>query len=65
MKKLLARLASEPVAVSAAIVAVGNLLAVFHVWTPTPEQLAAINTVYTTVAALVVRSKVSPEGKGE
>lgn len=63
---------TEPVAVGAAInggvSAVLAVLAAFQVWTPTPEQVAAVlglTTALEAVVAMFVRRRVSPVAGGD
>lgn len=53
----------EPVAVSAAVVAVLNALILLNVLSLTPDQVAAINAAVVAVLALVVRNRVTPVAK--
>ena len=61
-------MSNEPViagyTVTAIVAVVVNLLVVFGVWTPSAEQIAAVTAFVVTassiVAALVVRSRVTP-----
>lgn len=58
----------EPVifgfSVTALLTVVLNVLAAFKVWSPGPDQLAAVNTAVSVAAALIasliVRAKVTP-----
>jgi len=52
------RISAEPAVVTGAVVASLNVTATFRVWTPTPEQLAAINTALVAIFALLVRATV-------
>jgi len=53
---------TEPVAVSAAVTAVLNVLVLLGVLDLDPDQLAAINTAVVLVLGLFVRSQVTPTG---
>lgn len=53
---------TEPVAVSAAVTAVLNVLVLLNVLDLGPDQLAAINTAVVLVLGLFVRSQVTPTG---
>jgi hypothetical protein len=53
----------EPVAVSAAVVAVLNALVLLGVVSLTPDQVAAINAAVAAVLALIVRQRVTPTAK--
>lgn len=64
------KLTNEPVALGAtingAVSALLAALASFGVWSPTPDQVAAVLGLLTAleaVVAVVVRSKVSPVGE--
>lgn len=50
----------EPVAISAAVVAVLNALVLLGVVHLTPDQIAGVNAAVVAVLALIVRSKVTP-----
>jgi hypothetical protein len=52
------RISAEPAVVTGAVVASINVVATFRVWTPTPEQLAAINTALAAIFALLIRATV-------
>jgi hypothetical protein len=52
------RISAEPAVVTGAVVASINVLAAFGMWTPTPEQLAAINSALAAIFALLVRATV-------
>lgn len=51
---------AEPVAWSAALVAVLNALVLLGVITLDADQIAALNVAFTAVLGVVVRQKVSP-----
>jgi hypothetical protein len=55
------RLSAEPALVTGAIVATVNVVAAFRVWTPAPEQLAAVNSALAAVFALLIRATVKPQ----
>lgn len=57
------RLNLEPVAVSAALVAVLNALILLGVLSLTPDQVAAINAAVVAVLGVVVRNRVTPVAK--
>lgn len=59
----MSKLNLEPVAVSAALVAVLNALILLGVLSLTPDQVAAINAAVVAVLALVVRNRVTPVAK--
>jgi hypothetical protein len=52
------RISAEPAVMTGAIMATVNVVAAFRVWTPTPEQLAAINSALAAIFALLVRATV-------
>ena len=58
------KLNTEPVAVGAAIQAIAALLVIFNVVSLSAEQVSSIVLAYGTLAALVIRSKVTPNAKG-
>jgi hypothetical protein len=60
MKAIWRRISAEPALVTGATVALINVVAAFRAWTPTPEQLAAINSALAAVFALLIRTAVSP-----
>ena len=61
MKAIWRRVSAEPALATGAIVAVVNVAAAFRAWTPTPEQLAAINSALAAVFALLIRAIVVPQ----
>lgn len=70
--KSVKKVSTEPVAVGAilngAVSATLALLAAFHVWTPTPDQVAAVlgfTTALEAVVAIAVRRKVTPVAGGD
>ena len=60
MNRIWRRISAEPALVTGAIVATINVVAAFRAWTPTPEQLAAINSALAAVFALLIRATVMP-----
>ena len=60
MKAVWRRVSAEPALATGAIVAMVNVTAAFRAWTPTPEQLAAINSALAAVFALLIRATVAP-----
>ena len=60
MKEIWQRISAEPAVVTGAVMASLNVLAAFRLWTPAPEQLAAVNSALAAVFALVVRAVVEP-----
>lgn len=60
MNRIWRRISAEPALVTGAIVATINVVAAFRAWTPTPEQLAAINSALAAVFALLIRATVRP-----
>jgi hypothetical protein len=52
------RISAEPAVATGAVMASVNVVAAFGVWTPTPEQLAAINSALAAIFALLVRATV-------
>ena len=56
-------LTNEPAAVSAAVIAVVNVFALFGVVSVTPDQLAGTNTALVLVLGLFVRQSVTPNSK--
>ena len=52
------KISAEPAVVTGVVVASVNVVAAFHVWAPTPEQLAAINSALAAIFALLVRATV-------
>jgi uncharacterized membrane protein YkgB len=60
MRQIWKNIAGEPALISGAIMAIINLLALFGVWNPTPEQLGGVNTAVAAILALVVRASVTP-----
>jgi hypothetical protein len=58
MKGIWHKIIAEPAAATGAVVASVNVVAAFRVWTPAPEQLAAINSTLAAVFALLVRAAV-------
>ena len=58
MKGVWRRIGAEPAVVTGVVVAGINAVAAFRVWTPTPEQLAAINSALAAIFALLVRATV-------
>lgn len=58
MRGIWQRISAEPAVVTGAVVASVNVVAAFRVWTPTPEQLAAINSALAASFALLVRATV-------
>jgi hypothetical protein len=61
MNAIWRRISAEPALVTGATVAMVNVVAAFRVWTPTPGQLAAINSALATVFALLIRATVKPQ----
>jgi hypothetical protein len=55
------RVRGEPAVVTGTIMAVVNVVAAFRIWTPTPEQLASINSALAAFFALIVRASVEPK----
>lgn len=60
MKGIWQMISAEPAVVTGAVMASVNVIAAFHVWVPTPEQLAAMNSALAAAFALVVRAVVEP-----
>jgi hypothetical protein len=60
MNAIWRRISAEPAVVTGAIVAMVNVVAAFRAWTPTPEQLAAINGALAAVFAVLIRATVTP-----
>lgn len=60
MNAIWRRVSAEPAVATGAIVATVNVVAAFRAWTPTPEQLAAINSALAAVFALLIRATVEP-----
>jgi len=58
MNRVWRRISAEPAVITGAVVASINVVATFRVWTPTPEQLAAINTALAAIFALLIRATV-------
>jgi hypothetical protein len=58
MKGVWQRISAEPAVVTGAVVASINVVAAFGAWTPTPEQLAAVNSALAAIFALLVRATV-------
>jgi hypothetical protein len=58
MKVIWQRISAEPAVATGAVVASVNVVAAFRVWTPAPEQLAAINSALAAIFALLVRATV-------
>ena len=58
MKGVWRRISAEPAVVTGVVVAGINVVAAFRVWTPTPEQLAAINSALAAIFALLIRATV-------
>ena len=56
-------LSKEPVAISAAVVALVNLLSLFGVISLTTDQLAGLNTVLVLILGLFSRQSVTPNAK--
>ena len=50
----------EPAAISAAIMAILNVVALSGLWNPSADLLAGINTALTLVLGLFVRQSVTP-----
>jgi hypothetical protein len=61
MNAIWRRLSAEPALVTGAIVATVNVVAAFRVWTPAPEQLAAVNSALAAMFALLIRATVKPQ----
>jgi hypothetical protein len=61
MNAIWRRVSAEPALATGAIVAMVNVAAAFRAWTPTPEQLAAINSALVAVFALLIRATVEPK----
>ncbi len=53
----------EPALAAGAVMAVLNLLVVFNLWSPTGDQLSAVNTAVAAVLALLVRQAVTPASR--
>ena len=60
MKAIWRKVSAEPALATGAVVAIINVVAAFRAWTPTPEQLAAINSALAAVFALLIRATVQP-----
>jgi hypothetical protein len=60
MNAIWRRVSAEPAVATGAVVAIINVVAAFRAWTPTPEQLAAINSVLAAAFALLIRATVDP-----
>ena len=58
MKEVWQRISAEPAVATGAVVASINVVAAFGVWTPTPEQLAAVNSALAAIFALLIRATV-------
>jgi hypothetical protein len=58
MNKIWQKVSAEPAAITGAVMAIMNVVAVFGLWAPTPAQLAAINTALAAVFAAIVRATV-------
>jgi hypothetical protein len=58
MKVIWQRISAEPAVATGAVMASVNVVAAFRVWTPTPEQLAAMNSALAAICALLVRATV-------
>jgi hypothetical protein len=58
MNRVWQRISAEPAVATGAVVAFLNAVAAFRVWTPAPEQLAAVNSMLVAFFALVVRATV-------
>lgn len=61
MNAIWRRVSAEPALATGAIVAMVNVVAAFRAWTPTPEQLAAINSALAAAFALLIRATVEPK----
>ena len=60
MNAIWRRISAEPALITGSIVATINVVAAFRAWTPTPDQLAAINSALAAVFALLIRATVMP-----
>jgi hypothetical protein len=58
MKDVWQRISAEPAIATGAVVASINVVAALGAWTPTPEQLAAVNSALAAIFALLVRATV-------
>ncbi len=58
MKAIWQKISAEPAVVTGVVVASLNAVAAFRVWTPTPEQLGAMNGLLAASFALLVRATV-------
>jgi hypothetical protein len=58
MQKAWRRISAEPAVATGAVVAGINVVAAFGAWTPTPEQLAAVNSALAAIFSLLVRATV-------
>jgi hypothetical protein len=58
MNKFWQRVIAEPALASGAVVASINVIAAFEIWTPRPDQLAAINGLLVAISAIIVRTFV-------
>ena len=58
MKEVWQRISAEPAVATGAVVASINVVAAFGAWTPTPMQLAAVNSALVAIFALLIRATV-------
>jgi hypothetical protein len=58
MKEVWQRISAEPAVATGAVVASINVDAAFGAWTPTPMQLAAVNSALFAIFALLIRATV-------
>jgi len=58
MNRIWQRISAEPAIATGAVVASVNVVAAFRAWTPTPEQLASLNSALAAIFALLVRATV-------